>query len=126
MKQQKILIIDDDKDNCNKLCELLAKSLPIRTIALNSAKKAIDHIGLNKYDVYIIDLAMRNISGPEFYFELRRQDLENLKKLLFLVPMHIGDDLLRFLHFSQAPCIHQPINHEDVLKIVRSMLNFSV
>ncbi len=62
--KERILIVDDDQDQCD-LLQLLVSKLGYAVVATTSPEEALDHVGRNSFDAILTDLEMSNMSGVE-------------------------------------------------------------
>jgi DNA-binding response OmpR family regulator len=81
---KKILLVDDEWDITNVIANVLKKN-PIDVQAYNDPFQAILEFRAGEYDLIILDVQMRGMSGFDVYRELRRIDRN--AKIIFLSGM---------------------------------------
>ena len=62
--KERILIVDDDQDQCD-LLQLLVSKLEYGVVATTSPQEALDHVGRGSFDAILTDLEMSTMSGIE-------------------------------------------------------------
>ncbi len=70
----KILVIDDDQENCIFLEEFLGKSKGHMVISAYDGKTGLELMQKEKFDVILLDLAMPKFSGYDVLDELKQKD----------------------------------------------------
>jgi CheY-like chemotaxis protein len=116
-----ILVVDDDRDVREVLCDLLSEEgFPVSTAAGGLA--GLLRIGRDRPDCVVLDLKLDDISGFEIYRVLREDpDFRALPILLISgaysdeewVRKQVGTGPMRYLA--------KPIDHEDLVNVVRSL-----
>jgi DNA-binding NtrC family response regulator len=67
----RILIVDDDEDNCRNLSDILIDVGYVVDYALEG-RAALDLVAKSPYDVALLDLKMPGMSGLELYHEIKK------------------------------------------------------
>jgi two-component system response regulator HydG len=62
--KERILIVDDDQDQCD-LLQILVNKLDYATVATTSPEEALDHVGNSSFDAILTDLEMSSMTGVE-------------------------------------------------------------
>ncbi len=71
--KEKILIVDDDKDTCNALKEILADE-DYQTICALSGRSALNTIKKEKPDLILLDIMMPKMDGIKVLKRLKKID----------------------------------------------------
>src|SRR5690349_12484199 len=119
-----ILIVDDDYDNAELLCELLRRRGYDAT-AVKSAHECLDHLLAHSPDVVVTDLQMPGMSGIELCVILR----ERHPDMLPLVITGHGDfeTAISAIRAGAYDFITKPLKIEAVeLAIVRALDHLSL
>lgn len=119
----RVLIIDDDPDNADSLCQLLAlwghdaEAAYDGTSALTVAELLCPH-------VVLVDLAMPGLNGFDFAQQFRQQ-FEGQSAFLFTVTGNTGDARLKKTHkVGFTDYMIKPVR-PDFLQGVVSLIDFS-
>lgn len=78
--RKKILIIDDEKEMCDEMSEMLADKGYHVTIELNSIQgKSL--LEKHKYDILLLDIKMSGLSGLDILKDIRKKNI-NIKVII--------------------------------------------
>ncbi len=72
MSTHAVLVVDDDRLMRESLCELLG-DLQCRTTAASDGARALEQLGVGRYDLVFSDVDMPDISGFELLSRMRQQ-----------------------------------------------------
>jgi DNA-binding NarL/FixJ family response regulator len=118
----KILLIEDDKTECDIYEKIASKKEDIKLVAItNSSSNAIKYVNKYKPDGIILDLELNNGEGSGFEFieNLKEQNLNKYPKIVVTTNI-CSDAVYNFLHKNQIDFIfyknQSTYSHENVLK----------
>jgi CheY-like chemotaxis protein/nitrogen-specific signal transduction histidine kinase len=111
----RILVVEDNLDLCELVCELLQNFGHTVTDAVN-AEDAISHIRKQAYDVLLTDVQLPGISG----IDLARQALETQPKLEIIFASGYGPSATANVEFS-AHSLAKPYDIEKLQKLLQSI-----
>lgn len=120
-RAQKILIIDDDKDNLRIVSRLLEHQ-GYETTCVSSGVDALQSINTQKYDLMILDVDMPGLDGFQTLRLLHQR--EEYVSVIFLTGQSNTDDLIRGLEAGALDYICKPYNPLELVARVKSQLKF--
>lgn len=110
----KILIIDDEKDICEYLKELL-EGEGYEVVTALSVKEGLDHQLNTEFDLMIMDLQLPEIGGKEI-IDLARARRPNLPIIILSGHVDSVDELMGL----GATCVlHKPIEMNSILETIQ-------
>ena len=119
-RNDKILIVDDDRD----LCEVLASHVvnifdDIQVACCYDGGKALQEINFGGFDYMIFDLQLPVVDG----IELIRKTIskpENEQAEIYVVSGNIDENAQRSLdEMNIKGCIHKPFTFQDIYDMMR-------
>jgi len=114
----RVLVIDDEELVCNLLVNMLSPQHEVT--ALSSAREATKLIlAGERYDVILCDLMMPEMTGMDFYAELRARAPEQLERLVFLTGGAFTEASRKFLASIPNQQIGKPFSVPHVIELVR-------
>lgn len=75
-KQPTILVVDDEKENCDLFSEVLSSEGNYRVECAYNGQQALDMAQATRYDVIISDITMPKLDGLSFLKELKRRNAD--------------------------------------------------
>ena len=120
MKREKILVIDDEEALCDILRFNLEKDGYNVDTAL-SAEEALE-MDLHKYDLFIVDIMMDNLSGFDFAKIVRDKPGLEETPMIFCSALVGEDDKVMGLNMGGDDYITKPFAINEVLARVRAVL----
>lgn len=75
-KQPSILVVDDEKENCDLFSEVLTSEGNYHVECAYNGQQALDMAQATRYDVIISDITMPKLDGLSFLKELKRRNSE--------------------------------------------------
>jgi diguanylate cyclase (GGDEF)-like protein len=120
-REQKILIIDDDRDNLKIVSRLLSHE-GYKTVTANSGVEGLQAINTMKVDLIILDINMPGLDGFQTLRLLRQR--EEYVSVIFLTGQDNTDDLIRGLEAGALDYICKPYNPLELVARVKSQLKF--
>jgi DNA-binding response OmpR family regulator len=117
--KKRILVVDDELDICLVLKIVLENNGFIVDYYCNPIL-ALNEFKSNFYDLIILDIQMPGINGLQLHKEIRKKDIE--AKICFLTASEIISGIAD--KFSPVyTIIKKPIENNDLIRIVNSLLN---
>ena len=98
-KGRRILLVDDEPDNV-RIFAITLRDAGFEVDAFEDPRMALSAFKPNHYDLLILDIRMRYMSGDQLYQKLRKLD-DNLRSM-FLVHMALRSTKLNFLPLHQS------------------------
>jgi CheY-like chemotaxis protein len=120
-KGGKILVVDDEANVAGVLAEMLAVDGHRIDVAPNGAL-ALDRLRQGSYDLVLSDIRMPELDGLGLYQEVRRLHPEMARRFVFLTGDRLSSETGRFLATAGAPSLGKPFHLDEVLSVVRRML----
>ena len=119
--KKKILAIDDSMPQINTYQGILSSRYIFR--AAKSASEAISFLNTNQVDLVLLDIEMPNISGFEFYKDIKRIPSYMNVPIIF-VSSKTGDDFLRQVKESgAADFLGKPVDPEVLIRTIEKHLS---
>ncbi|NIA71795.1 PAS domain S-box protein [Pelagibius litoralis] len=116
-----ILIIDDEPDVAQMLCDILATQ-GHRVETAESGEKALTMLDASSFDVILSDVRMPHLDGPSLYAALERRDPDLLKRTAFVSGDTLSPSARAFLKRVHRPFIEKPFTLEEVRDLVDRIL----
>jgi PAS domain S-box-containing protein len=120
-KGGKILVVDDEAHVAAVLAEMLAVDGHRIDVAPNGAL-ALDRLREGAYDLVLSDIRMPELDGLGLYQEVRRLHPEMARRFVFLTGDRLSTETGKFLATAGAPSLGKPFHLDEVLSVVRRML----
>src|SRR6185503_392775 len=120
-KGGKILVVDDEAHVAGVLAEMLAVDGHRIDVAPNGAL-ALDRLRQGSYDLVLSDIRMPELDGLGLYQEVRRLHPEMARRFVFLTGDRLSSETGKFLATAGAPSLAKPFHLDEVLSVVRRML----
>ena len=115
-----ILVVDDEQD----LCEILKFNLETEGYNVdmaNSAEEALD-MGIEKYDLLLLDVMMGGISGFALAKRLKENPLSAHIPIIFLTAKDTENDTVTGFNLGADDYISKPFSLREVMVRVRAVL----
>jgi DNA-binding response OmpR family regulator len=114
----KIIYVEDDQDTAEVTATLLKMNGFKVDIAL-TAKKGLEMINKNKYDLAILDFMMPDMSGYDLLKKVNKKKM----KFVFLSAMNISDEEIRdFKKAGVSSVITKPYRSKDLVMKIKDIL----
>jgi len=119
-KKWVVLAIDDNVQQLNEFKTFLVSKYDLRVV--KSASEAISFLYKNDADIILLDIEMPNISGFEFFADIRK------------VPSHIDTPIIiitgnsgpgfeaKAKHFGANDIFYKPVNSELLIEAIEKAL----
>ncbi|MBT3182643.1 MAG: response regulator [Deltaproteobacteria bacterium] len=119
---KKILLIDDDKLFLDELSELLGSG-GYDVTALSVSKEAVAVVVEYEPDLILLDLKMEELNGFQIAIELNANDDTRSIPIIGMTGYFTGVGDQRVVKGSGIKdCLIKPLNPDEVLKTIRSVL----
>ena len=118
--KNKILVVDDEQD----LCEILKFNLETEGYSAdtaNSAEEALE-IGVEKYDLLLLDVMMGAMSGFALAKKLKENPLTAHIPIIFLTAKDTENDTVTGFNLGADDYISKPFSIREVMVRVRAVL----
>ncbi len=118
--KNKILVVDDEQD----LCEILKFNLETEGYSAdtaNSAEEALE-IGVEKYDLLLLDVMMGTMSGFALAKKLKENPLTAHIPIIFLTAKDTENDTVTGFNLGADDYISKPFSIREVMVRVRAVL----
>lgn len=117
----KILIVDDEPEIRQLLSEELTE-YGHKAETAESVGEALYRIQKGKYDLIILDIKLRGMSGVELYQFMEKMPGSLMKRIIFITGDAMGPDTKKFLKKTKAPYIAKPFTMEQVARAINRLL----
>jgi DNA-binding response OmpR family regulator len=123
---KKILVIDDEPDLTYTIKRILEDN-GFEVDTFNDPILALNNYKANFYDLVILDIKMPKIDGYELYIKIREKDPK--VKICFLTVIAAFNEEFRKIRLILGKTINEdyfiqkPINTEDLIKKLTSIMN---
>ncbi|EKE03516.1 MAG: multi-sensor signal transduction histidine kinase [uncultured bacterium] len=109
----KVLIVDDNPMNTELLKETLEQIGQSSVIAY-SGKKALELVGLEKFDLILLDIMMPEMSGYEVIEHLKANPKTAEIPVIFISALNETSDIVKGLDLSSYGYVTKPYNIEEL------------
>ena len=120
MKQQRILVVDDERNLCDILLYNLSKA-GYEAVAAFSAEEALEKEPTS-FDLILLDVMLPGLSGYEFAQKLKTDIATNSIPIVFLSAMGAEDDKLHGFDLGADDYIPKPFSVREVLARIKAVL----
>jgi DNA-binding response OmpR family regulator len=120
MKQQRILVVDDERN----LCDILLYNLSMagyEAVAAFSAEEALEKEPAD-FDLILLDVMLPGLSGYELAQKLKTGIATNSIPIVFLSAMGAEDDKLHGFDLGADDYIPKPFSVREVLARIKAVL----
>ena len=123
---KKILLIDDERDIIFTIKKILEDN-GFEVDSFYDPILALNYYKVNFYDLIILDIKMPKIDGFELYIKIREKDPK--VKICFLTAIARFNEEFRKIRLALGNTInedyfiHKPVEMEDLLKKLTSIMN---
>ena len=113
-KTKRILVIDDESDICITLANVLEGDGFVAH-TFDDPLLALEYFREDLYDLLILDIKMKKISGFELYKEIKK--IDNKVQVCFLTSSQINEPS----DLKKNQFIQIPIQNEELIKIINEI-----
>lgn len=122
MAQPLILVVDDEKDIVDIICELLQGD-GFTTISANDGKQALDQLTKKRPSLIVLDIKMPVLDGLEVIRRMRSDPkLKRTPVVVLTATQVIHEAKEQFQQFGVAKWIAKPFEPNDLLDAVHKAL----
>ncbi len=121
LSESKVAIVDDNDMNIKLLTEILS-DLNIKIYSYNSPEEAIKNIETEKFDLFMLDILMPNISGFDLAKLIKKTNLNSSTPIVFVSAMVDIESKLNGYELGAYSYIEKPYNIEIVKSQVYNIL----
>ena len=109
----RVLVVDDEPIIC-RVCRkiLVAQGFEVET-ALDG-RDALDLARVRRFDLYVSDLRMPEMTGMELYEQLRLEQPALAEHVIFITGDILSPDIHEFLNRVRSPLIAKPFTPGDL------------
>jgi len=129
--KKRILIIEDDVDECQKFAKHIKTREDIELVGItNSSEEGISYLKNYQIDAVILDIELQygEGSGIEFIENLNNEKLKH-RPMIVIVSSNIGENTYSFLHSNKVDHIfykgQKGYSQEKVVNLIMSLLPYS-
>jgi two-component system NtrC family sensor kinase len=116
-RQQTILVIDDEAEVRELLCEILSTAQH-RVEAVASGRDALLRMHARDYDVIVSDIRMPDMDGIALYAEIKRRWPQRIGRVVLVTGDTLSPSLREFAQSGPCLVIEKPFSPSDVRRIV--------
>ena len=121
MNPERVLIVDDAPENIRMLGELLSAAGYSLSVA-RSGEEALAQIGADPPGLVLLDVVMPGLSGYEVCERIRSNPETKTLPVILVTGVRPADERIRGLECGADDFLTKPVNREELLVRVRSML----
>jgi len=119
-KKNKILLVDDDKDMCESLADVITSGSDYQVDFATSGAETLDKIKENPFDLFILDYKMPKMNGIEL---LKHIKSSHPNSKVFILTAFISDELVKTATKEGAYEVLSKFTWpEDILKNIKKAL----
>ena len=120
IKKQRILHVDDEHDTLEVVKTILEKE-GYEVISVDSGKAALEEIDRNNFDLLLLDIMMKDMSGWDLFSRISKIKPEY--KVVFLTVLEISDERMKILkEHGILGYIQKPFDREELVRKVKTFL----
>lgn len=128
MKMERVLVVDDDKQMCEFISDLIESKLELSVCTALSAKDAIEVMTQRPIDILVTDILMPKMDGTELVTQSKKL-LPNIKVLLMsgggtTIPGDAGYDYLKTAQrlTGEKYTIRKPFSVDEFITALKQLL----
>jgi two-component system NtrC family sensor kinase len=115
-----VLIVDDEKELCDILSEILTRA-GFNCDFAKSGRVAQSMIMAHNYDAIVSDIRMPDVDGPALFRWIEAERPQLASRVIFLTGDMLGPAAVRFLAECGRPVIEKPFVPEDVCRAIAAV-----
>ena len=117
--QRRVLIIDDEKENC-ELIERVVGYLGMEALTLQSSAQAVDLLERNKFDLVILDFHMASPDGVELARQVRQMRSNRTTPVILVSDDQRPSAVSIGFEAGASFILYKPLDKERLLKTLRA------
>lgn len=118
-KQGKILLADND-DEFRRLWKDRLEREGHRVLATNDARKVVDMLSDNDFDLLIIEELMPSMSGDKFMGEIKKRGVD--APVVFVTSQGDVEAYMDLMNMGAFEYINKPIEEDKVMTVVKKAM----
>lgn len=119
MEEQRILIVDDNKDFADVFCDIL-RSNDYKVTSCYSGEQALNLLNEDEYDVVFLDMRMPKMDGVETLKAIRKK-LPDIT-VIIMTGYSVDEMVHKALEAKVSEVIYKPFEIDKVLSLLKSSL----
>lgn len=120
---EKILIVDDDKNIC-EILEFNLKNEGFAVTCAHSAEQALGIISQNSFSLILLDVMMGEMSGYKMSEKLRNENINT--PIIFITAKDTENDMLTGFSVGGDDYISKPFSIKEIIARIRAVLKRTV
>ncbi len=120
---EKILIVDDDKNIC-EILEFNLKNEGFAVTCAHSAEQALGIISQNSFSLILLDVMMGEMSGYKMSEKLRNENINT--PIIFITAKDTENDMLTGFSVGGDDYISKPFSIKEIIARIRAVLKRAV
>lgn len=118
IQEARILVVDDVKVNL-QLIEYIFKKYQLKYTLLEDGHQVIDELNKTPYDLVLLDMNLRGITGMEICTSIRSHSNEDIKNIpvIAVTAAHYSNEVLNEYGFNDI--LEKPFTEIQLLKIIQ-------
>jgi diguanylate cyclase (GGDEF)-like protein/PAS domain S-box-containing protein len=116
-----LLVVDDDEDNRDLLCLLLARE-GYATASAEGGQQALEQVGKRRFDLVLLDITMPDLDGIEVLKLIRQRYTAAELPVIMATGKHQSEDVVEALSAGANDYVTKPIDFPVVLARIRTQL----
>ena len=120
-RPSKILIVDDNQQNCELLDAYLADE-GYEMLVANDGHEALERVAENQPDLILLDIMMPNMSGFEVCKQLKENPTTRDIPIIVVTALNESSDYERGMEAGADDFLTRPFNRVEFIARVRSLL----
>ena len=121
-KRGNILVIDDETDVANMFSELLG-DIGYSVSVLHDARKALELLSSNNFDVILCDVKMPDMDGLDFLEAIQRDFPQYQSRLGFITGDSLSSRAAKLLNGKSCAYLEKPVAPEALYEFVDQLLD---
>ncbi len=121
LSHMKVAVVDDNEMNVKLLAEILT-SLNVKVYSFTTPEAAVKTLEEEKYDLFLLDILMPNISGFELANMIHDSKLNSAASIIFVTAMSDIDAKMHGYDLGACSYIEKPYNTELVKNQIYNLL----
>jgi len=121
--QKRILVVEDEVIIAN-ICLAVLETEGFYVDIVTDCRTAQKMISGNRYDLFLLDILIPEMSGRQLYQWLRQTHPRLANKVIFCTGLALEEDLKKFLEKSGCPLLLKPFSIDELIGIVQDALRW--
>lgn len=117
------ILVVDDEENVRKVCKEFLEEEGYRVTISIDGQDALDKMGYEDFDLFLIDIAMPRIGGFELMNKIKKK--QPLAVIVILTGFSSIEGAIKAVHAGAFQYLSKPINADELLDVVKKGLQYS-